>query len=192
MKPNVYIIAGPNGAGKTTFAREFLPYYANCTNFINADLIALGVAPLSPETAAIRAGKLMISEIALHSRRCLDFGFETTLSGYGHLKSIQRLIRAGYRTHIFFLWVPKIELALDRVRVRVLGGGHDVPEVVVRRRYSRSIRNFLELYRFQTETWTLFDNSAETPKILAFGGKDKTSIIMEDEYKDILLQYGEK
>jgi len=45
MKLNVYIIAGPNGAGKTTFAREFLPHYANCTNFINADLIALGGRP---------------------------------------------------------------------------------------------------------------------------------------------------
>jgi predicted ABC-type ATPase len=36
---NCYIIAGPNGAGKTTFATEFLPLYANCRNFINADLI---------------------------------------------------------------------------------------------------------------------------------------------------------
>ncbi|MGI0133899.1 MAG: Zeta toxin family protein, partial [Candidatus Micrarchaeaceae archaeon] len=37
MNPNVYIIAGPNGAGKTTFAREFLPHFADCKNFINAD-----------------------------------------------------------------------------------------------------------------------------------------------------------
>lgn len=37
---NVYIIAGPNGAGKTTFACEFLPWYAKCPHFVNADLIA--------------------------------------------------------------------------------------------------------------------------------------------------------
>lgn len=36
---NLYIIAGPNGAGKTTFAKEFLPHYARCENFVNADLI---------------------------------------------------------------------------------------------------------------------------------------------------------
>jgi adenylate kinase family enzyme len=48
----LYIIAGPNGAGKTTFAREFLPNYAGCKNFVNADLIAQGMAPFSPETAA--------------------------------------------------------------------------------------------------------------------------------------------
>ena len=49
----LYIIAGPNAAGKTTFAREFLPKYANCTNFVNADLIAQGMAPFSPESAAL-------------------------------------------------------------------------------------------------------------------------------------------
>jgi hypothetical protein len=60
MSPNIYIIAGPNGVGKATFAREFLPNYANCRNFINADLIAQGMAPFSPETAAFRAGRLML------------------------------------------------------------------------------------------------------------------------------------
>ena len=54
----LYIIAGPNGAGKTTFARECLPNYADCKNFVNADLIAQGMAP-SPETAAMRAGRTM-------------------------------------------------------------------------------------------------------------------------------------
>jgi predicted ABC-type ATPase len=42
MSPSIYIIARPNGAGETTFAREFLPNYADCKNFINADLIAQG------------------------------------------------------------------------------------------------------------------------------------------------------
>jgi predicted ABC-type ATPase len=60
MIGHVYVIAGPNGSGKTTFAREFLPNYADCQYFINADLIAAGLSPFSPETAAIRAGRLML------------------------------------------------------------------------------------------------------------------------------------
>ena len=56
----VVIIAGPNGSGKTTFALEFLPNEADCPNFINADLIASGLNPFSPEKAAIRAGKIML------------------------------------------------------------------------------------------------------------------------------------
>jgi ABC-type multidrug transport system ATPase subunit len=50
----LYVIAGPNGVGKTTFARTFLPKYANCKNFVNADLIAAGMSPFSPEAATIR------------------------------------------------------------------------------------------------------------------------------------------
>ena len=134
MGPNVYIIAGPNGAGKTTFAREFLPNYANCRNFINADMIAKGISPLSPETAAFRAGRPMVEEIGLAMRRGTDFGFETTLSGRGHLKLVSQLKKRGYGVHFFYLWVPSVELALQRIRERVSRGGHDVPESVVRRR----------------------------------------------------------
>lgn len=48
-KKNVYIIAGPNGSGKTTFAKLFLPDYVKCPNFVNADLIAQGLAPFGPQ-----------------------------------------------------------------------------------------------------------------------------------------------
>jgi predicted ABC-type ATPase len=45
----VYVIAGPNGAGKTTFAAQFLPDFVQCREFLNADLIAAGLAPFAPE-----------------------------------------------------------------------------------------------------------------------------------------------
>ena len=63
MTSPVYVIAGPGGAGKTTFAREFLPNYAHCPNFVNADLIAARLSPVAPETVAIAAGRLMLKEI---------------------------------------------------------------------------------------------------------------------------------
>jgi len=44
--PTCWIIAGPNGAGKTTFALEYLPNAVGCRQFVNADLIAAGMAPL--------------------------------------------------------------------------------------------------------------------------------------------------
>lgn len=49
---NAYIIAGPNGSGKTTFAKMFLPEYVKCVNFVNADLIAQGLAPFEPRAVA--------------------------------------------------------------------------------------------------------------------------------------------
>jgi len=81
QKPRVLIIAGPNGAGKTTFAREFLPHEADCPVFINADLIAEGISPFDPSSAAISAGRLMLNELEKYGRGEVSFAFETTLSG---------------------------------------------------------------------------------------------------------------
>lgn len=164
MNPDVHIIAGPNGAGKTTFAREFLPNYADCKNFINADLIAQGVSPFAAEEVAFRAGRIMLEEIELYAERRESFGFETTLSGRSYLSIIHQLQRRGYKVHFFFLWVPTVHLALTRVRARVLEGGHDVPEAVIRRRFDRSIRNFLVRYRSLGASWMFFDNSGATPR----------------------------
>lgn len=56
--PTCWIIAGPNGAGKTTFALEYLPRVAQCTRFVNADMIAAGLSPLAPERELLAASRL--------------------------------------------------------------------------------------------------------------------------------------
>jgi predicted ABC-type ATPase len=189
VSPNVYIIAGPNGAGKTTFAREFLPNYADCRNFINADLIAAGLSPFFPEREAFRAGRLMLEEIETLERQRADFGFETTLSGRGHLGVIRRLKEHAYQVHFFYLWVPSVELVLARIRERVLRGGHDVPEPVVRRRFGRSITNFLVHYRALADRWILYENSAAVPAIIASGEAGQLRISDTKRYNDLITRY---
>lgn len=189
MNPNVYIIAGPNGAGKTTFAREFLPNYANCRVFINADLIAQGMSPFDPDKAAFRAGRLMLEEIGTQAARGVDFGFETTLSGKGHLHVVRGLKKRGYEVHIFYLWVPSAELTLARIKERVLRGGHDVAEPVVRRRFARSFRNFLWEYRPLADSWTLYDNTAETPALIAWQDNDRVQVADKERYTQLIERY---
>jgi len=190
MSPDLYIIAGPNGAGKTTFARIFLPTYADCRNFINADLIAQGVAPFSPEAAAFRAGRLMLEEINRYAKRGEDFGFETTLAGRSHLGLIHRLKKLGYSVNFFFLLVPTVDLALTRVRGRVLNGGHNIPESVVRRRFGRSVYNFFAYYRQLADSWIVFDNSGASPAVVAFEKQGKTSIRKGELYAALIRRYG--
>jgi predicted ABC-type ATPase len=186
MAKEVYIIAGPNGAGKTTFAREFLPNYADCRSFINADMIAAGVSPFSPEAAAFRAGRLMLREIEEYVRRGESFGFETTLSGRSYLRTIRRLKKQGYALHIYFLWIPSVELALARIRKRVSEGGHDIPEPVARRRFERSARNFFVRYRPLADSWSLFDNSRLAPTTIATESGAGRRIIRQDLYGSLV------
>jgi len=165
----IIIIAGPNGAGKTTFAREFLPNEANCPLFVNADLIADGLSPFDPKTAALRAGRLMLGEINRHARAGVSFAFETTLAGRRYAKLIPIWQRNGYRVHLIFLRLKNEELAIERVAVRVVQGGHDVDGAVIRRRFKQGWANFQNIYRELVDSWQLYDNSGERAKLIDEG-----------------------
>lgn len=186
---NVYVIAGPNGSGKTTFAREFLPVYANCPNFINADLIAQGLSPFSPQIAAMKAGRIVLDQIGSFASSQADFAFETTLSGRSYIPILKRLKQKGYAIHLFFLWIPSSQLALARIKDRVSEGGHDVPPEDVIRRFDRSIRNFFKIYKPLATGWMMFDNSRYVPDLIAKGKNGHPHIIQKDLFDSILRSY---
>lgn len=165
----IIIIAGPNGAGKTTFATEFLPNEAHCPNFVNADLIAAGLAPFSPESAAIKAGRLMLAEIRSHIKNENSFALETTLSGRHYAQKIPLWRQQGYRIKLFFLSLASPELALARVKLRVLSGGHNIPEDVIRRRFFSGKKNFETMYKPLVDEWALYENSGHSPILLNEG-----------------------
>ncbi len=167
--PRALIIAGRHGAGKTTFARSFLPAEAGVLRFINADLIAAGLAPFAPETAAIRAGRLMLEEVAHSVQRGESFAIETTLSGLGYLRHIADWRARGYCVTLFFLSLPDAQAAINRVAERVRQGGHNIPESVIRRRFAAGLHNFQHHYRQAVDGWTLFDNAGDAPVMLDWG-----------------------
>ncbi|MDO4230524.1 MAG: zeta toxin family protein [Lautropia sp.] len=155
----IIILAGPNGAGKTTFARAFLPREAGVPRFINADLIAAGLAPFAPESVAIQAGRLMLAELERSASRGESFAFETTLAGLNWLRHIRRWRSQGYRISLYFLRLPDAETAIARVAERVRQGGHNIPEDTIRRRFDTGWRNFSEHYCHAVDDWTVYDTS---------------------------------
>jgi predicted ABC-type ATPase len=183
--PVCYIIAGPNGAGKTTFARKFLPEYVKCLDFINADLIAGGISPFVPEKAAIQAARIMIEQIHHLAESRRDFGFETTLSGKSHANLLHKLKGKGYRIHLFFLWLPNADLAIERIADRVRKGGHNIPEGVVRRRFHKGLNNFIKIYLPLLDSWFIIDNSREISRMIAFEKDGVRKIIAPEIFAKI-------
>jgi predicted ABC-type ATPase len=107
------------------------------------------------------------------------------------LRTIRALRARGYAVDIFFLWVPNVGLALSRVKERVSGGGHNIPDATVERRYTRSIQN-LRRYRELADSWMLFDNSGTVPTVIAEENQGRLGIIDQGAYDSLVALYGYK
>lgn len=165
MSKKIIIIAGPNGAGKTTFAKDFLPQEAHTFRFINADLIAAGLAPFNPESVSFKAARLMLNELDEYTKAGESFAFETTLSGTHYLQRIEEWKDLGYTVKLWFIALSSPELATSRVAERVAQGGHNIPEDVIRRRHKAGLEN-LPKYQKAVNSWVLLDgDSIELEKI---------------------------
>ena len=160
-QPRVIILAGPNGAGKTTLAQEYLPNEADCPIYINADLIAAGLAPFSPESAAIKAGKLMLAEMNSNFLATNNFAIETTLSGRAHARHIENWRISGYNVKLIFLKLDNVDVAIERVAQRVAHGGHHIPEDTIRRRFVKGLWNLEHVYKPIVDSWYVYDNSGD-------------------------------
>lgn len=183
--PTCWIIAGPNGAGKTTFALEYLPNAVGCRQFVNADLIAAGMAPLAPESGRVSAGRLFLKEIERYARARTSFGFETTLAGRAYLRLIQRLRATGWRVELIYLVLPDPEMARQRVAERVAHGGHDIPQADIERRFYRGLANLFGHYMATVDRVKCLLNEGEQPELVFACQGGKLEVAREDVFKRI-------
>lgn len=160
----VLMFGGANGSGKTTVALTMLPTYFDVYEFVNADEIAKGLNPLKPETANISAGRVMIRRISDLTESKKNFAFETTCAGKRHIHTFNRCREVGYSIHMIFLWLPSPEAAIERVKARVLQGGHSIPEDTIHRRYQTGLSNAINLYLPMVNNAIFIDNSDYDPK----------------------------
>ena len=155
--PILTIIAGVNGSGKTTFA---LDYFKNDnTVFINADLIATGLSPNNPDLSQFLAGKLMLKNIKKQIKNRQNFAVETTLASNNYLKIIKELKQDNWQVNMIYLYLPSVDLSIERVAERVKNGGHNIKLKDIKRRYDRSMCNLINDYLSIVDEITCFDNA---------------------------------
>lgn len=165
MSKQIKIIAGPNGSGKTTFAETFL--LKREVPFLNPDLIAAGLGPSNFEKASFQAGRVLLTEIKEKILKGESFAFESTLSGLTYSNILRNAKNNGYEIIIYFLYLDKISLNIERIKKRVSLGGHHIPTITVKRRYLRCFNNFWNIYRDIASDWFILDNSKIKPKLVA-------------------------
>jgi len=176
----VYIIAGANGSGKTTFAKEFvkIPKIA----FLNADEIKKEYNSEDKEGGKIRAGRIFFNRLKKLISSDKDFAIESTLSGQSLISIIKELKSKGNNIILLYIFLDNFEIAIDRVRIRVEEGGHNIPTKDIIRRYSRSLNNFWKIYKDLADEWQMFYNGEDNVIQTALGFKNNYKIINEEKF----------
>ena len=164
------MVAGPNGSGKSTLTASIV--FEGNANLIDPDAIASRLNPRLPARSAVPAAR----EAILRCKTLLDnrasFVVETTLAGHGAMGLMRRAQKAGYQVNMVYVSLGTPELHIERVRLRVARGGHDIPDSDIRRRYWRSLLRAPEGLKLADEA-TVLDNSGLHPvrMLLLQGGR---------------------
>jgi predicted ABC-type ATPase len=167
VSKNLYIIPGCNGASKTTASFTILPELLNCKEFVNADEIAKGLSPFQPEKVSFEAGRIMLKRINELLITDETFAFETTLATKSYKNKNKEAQDKKYNVTLLFFWLQNVDLAIERVKTRVVEGGHNIPKDVIKRRYSNGIKNLFEIYVSIVDEVMIFDNSGIKPELIA-------------------------
>ena len=167
VKENLYIIAGCNGAGKTTASFTILPEILDCKEFVNADEIAKGLSPFQPEKVSLEADRIMLDRINELLKSDENFAFETTLATKSHKSKLLLAQEKGYNVTLLFFWLQNVKLAIERVKIRVQEGGHNIENEVIRRRYVNGIKNLFNIYLPIADEVLIFDNSEVKHELIA-------------------------
>ena len=178
QSPTLTIIAGANGSGKTTFARPYVK--AKGVQFINADDLTKAYEERGEPNAMMKGGREFFKLLNGAMKRLEDVVIETTLSGTYTTKVVRRAKALGYTVKMIYIFLPSDDDCVERVKIRVKVGGHEVPEEDIRRRYYRSINNFREEFIHSTDGWELFYNGGSNHKKVAERSLEQTEVIEHD------------
>ncbi len=184
-KPRIVILAGPNGAGKTTASKLLLQEALGIGEFVNADVIAAGLSGFAPESVAFEAGRIVLRRIHTLIEQKISFAFETTLSSKTLATLLARAGAKGFEIELIYLALPDSATAVERVAARVKQGGHDIPAVVIKRRFHRSLKNLFDLYMPLVNRWKVFDNYFSPPLQIAAGTRTRKLILQEQKWKTL-------
>jgi predicted ABC-type ATPase len=144
-----------------------LPEILKCKEFVNADSIAAGLSPFSPDNVSFQAGRLMLKRIKELLVNKETFAIETTLTTLSYINLIKEAKKDSYKIVLVYFWLENVKLANQRIIERVKKGGHMVEKEIVKRRYNKGLKNLFSIFVKISDEWIMFDNSGTSPTKIA-------------------------
>jgi predicted ABC-type ATPase len=169
-RPIFWILAGPNGSGKSSLYDEDsqIEGFGRSVWIINPDLLARRIqmvedfAPVAANLeAVIRIEAWLEASIRAHR----TVGVETVLSTPKYRRLVTEAKARHFEFRLLYVLLDSPDRNVERVRLRVLKGGHDVPEDRIRARYDRSLAE-LPWFFDQADQALIFDNSDDAPRLI--------------------------
>jgi predicted ABC-type ATPase len=173
-KLELIIVGGPNGSGKSTFARGYLQTHN--MHYLCADDIAREINPEDMSSVRVLAGREFFRKLDNYRVEKQSLIIESTLSGVYLNKLISGFKNDGYEIILVYVFLYSPKVCIERIKERVLKGGHFVPDKDVVRRYYRSKENFWNNYKNLADKWFLVYNSENKFLEIALGIKNQFSI----------------
>lgn len=159
-KPTIYVLAGANGVGKTTVNPFFIPKnvpYVNADDFAYQLRQRLGNDVNVQELANAEA----LEQMNLFIVKRQTFAIETNLADNDTWQFLIGIQRLGYTLHLNFFSVSDIDICINRVKNRVLHGGHFVRPDIVIARYKIGL-SLLKHYKNIPDHLVLTDNTTKS------------------------------
>jgi len=157
----LWVLAGGNGAGKSTFYSQLLE--AKGLRFVNADRIALTMAPSAPAQASYAAARIAEQIRFELLEQEVSFCFETVFSHPSKIDFIAAAKGRGYEIILVFIHLDNPELNLARISQRIAEGGHDVPADKVQARLPRALAHVKQAAALADELYLLDNSSHDNP-----------------------------
>jgi predicted ABC-type ATPase len=174
------MVAGPNGSGKSSlYGNTDIEAFDQSVWIINPDLLTQriqNVEKLPLDEANVQAVVRIEAWLEASIRAHQTVGVETVLSTDKYRRLVLQAKQRQFEFRLIFVMLAAPDLNVQRVRLRVSKGGHDVPEAKIRARWTKSLGQ-LPWYLDQADQAAIFDNSGATPQLV---GRKQRGVIMID------------
>jgi predicted ABC-type ATPase len=179
-KPTFWIVAGPNGSGKSSlYSNTDIEAFDQSVWIINPDLLTQRIQEiekLALQDANVQAVERIEAWVEASILAHQTVGVETVLSTDKYRRLVTEAKRRQFAVRLIFVMLESPNLNVQRVRLRVEKGGHDVPEASIRKRWTRSLAQ-LPWFLEQADQAAIFDNSGAIPQLI--GQKQQGKIIID-------------